>query len=704
MANWIWYPGDFEIYHGMCQNFDREERGFFWPAYWHIADCRRHVVFHATYRLEKETKFRVTAKGIGHVLVKWKEEAPDWFPSGRPFYQEKKYAVGEWICCPAKEIWIDAVIGNRTGLPCIYVEGEVIRSGKNWTVTDFIAHETPAGWNDMYVRKEQDPQVFEYTEQLCQPVCKERVNGGMLYDFGRELTADTLIKINGEERPERVTLCYGESRTEALDTQLCYLKQMLEIPGQRDGVWEGCAGTSEREADCEASPFGRWESGQCYHSKLRAFRYLFIPEGENAALITVEALYKYVDFPKRSGFSCSDGLVNRIWEVADTTFRLASGIFFLDGVKRDRWIWSGDAYQSYFINQYLFFDKDICKRTILALRGNDPVTGHINTIVDYSMYWIISLENYYNMSGDLDFICMVYPKMESLLRYCMEQTDEQGFIYGREGDWIYIDWAELDKEGTLCAEQMLLARSYEAMAAVRGLLGLETEEFDGRKAALLKNIRRFFWDRNKGAFVDSYQSGRRNVTRHANIFAVLFGYADEAETESILHRVLLNEEVAAITTPYFKFYELEALAKLGRFDVVMDTLKSYWGGMLERGADTFWEEYKPEQLQEEQYGMYGDKYGKSLCHAWGASPVYLLGRYCMGVRPTGTAYETFEAEPRLELFDSFSCHFPVNEGTVWMDWKDGVLEVYTDKDGGVLRVDGKEYPLERGEHVVVRGR
>lgn len=133
------------------------------------------------------------------------------------------------------------------------------------------------------------------------------------------------------------------------------------------------------------------------------------------------------------------------------------------------------------------------------------------------MYWIISLENYYNMSGDLDFIRMVYPRMESLLRYCMEQTDGQGFIYGREGDWIYIDWAELDKEGTLCAEQQLLARSYEAVASVRRLLGLDAEEFDVRKEALLKNIRQFFWDEEKGAFIDSYQSGRRNVTRHANI-------------------------------------------------------------------------------------------------------------------------------------------------------------------------------------------
>lgn len=94
MANWIWYPGDFEIYHGMRQNFDREERGFFWPAYWHIADCRRHVVFHGAFAPDRETRFRVTARGIGHVLVKWQAEAPEWFPKGQVFYQERKYRIG----------------------------------------------------------------------------------------------------------------------------------------------------------------------------------------------------------------------------------------------------------------------------------------------------------------------------------------------------------------------------------------------------------------------------------------------------------------------------------------------------------------------------------------------------------------------------------------------------------------------------------
>lgn len=138
--------------------------------------------------------------------------------------------------------------------------------------------------------------------------------------------------------------------------------------------------------------------------------------------------------------------------------------------------------------------------------------------------------------------------------------------------------------------------------------------------------------------------------------------------------------------------------------MVMDTLKNYLGGMLERGADTFWEEYKPERRRKSSTACTGINTARACAMPGGTSPIYLLGRYCMGVRPTGTAYETFAVEPQLGLFDSFSCSFPVNEGTVWMDWKDGVLDVYTDKDGGVLKAAGKEYTLERGKHVVVKGR
>lgn len=703
MANWIWYPGDFEIYHGMCQNFDREERGFFWPAYWHVADCRHHVVFHAKYELKEKTAFTVWAQGIGHVQLKWTEDLAAVLPEGENAgeagaaavkrWKEWKAPLGEEIRCPAGLVFVDVVVGNRTGLPCILAEGDVICSGEDWTVTDFVSGGVPVGLNDMYTRADQDPQRFEYTSCLCMPETEREADGGILYDFGTEITAELLVRITGD-RPERVTLCYGESEAEALDTQMCYLKQVLEIPSPE--------AVREQLGRGERTPFGCWEDENTYHTKLRAFRYVYVPEREAAGRIRPEAVCKYVDFPVRSGFTCEDPLLNRIWEVADHTFRLCSGIFFLDGIKRDRWIWSGDAYQSYFINQYLFADREICKRTILALRGNDPIVEHINTIVDYSMYWVISIENYYNMTGDAQFVRQIYPKMQSMMEYLDAQTDEQGFLYGRPGDWIYIDWANMDKDGTLCAEQMLLARSYQAMCAVRRLLGMDSSEYEEKRTRLLANIRKFFWDDEKGAFIDSYTSGRRNVTRHANIFALLFGYADEEQAASIMENVLLNDQVEAITTPYFKFYELEALALQGRFDLVMTSIRSYWGSMLEAGASTFWEEYRPGQPAEEQYGMYGDPFGKSLCHAWGASPIYLLGRYCCGVRSTAPGYASFEVAPRLELFREFSCFFPVNEGTVYMNRKDGCLEVWADRDGGVLKVNGQEYVLEKDVHLTVR--
>src|SRR5699024_6179316 len=212
------------------------------------------------------------------------------------------------------------------------------------------------------------------------------------------------------------------------------------------------------------------------------------------------------DFDERSQFHCADERLNEIWKISDRTFRACSDIFFLDGVKRDRWVWSGDAYQSYFINQYSFFNKEIVERTILGLRGSDPIQQHLNTIIDYSLYWIISIEQHYMTFNDQKFLKMVYPKMKSLLEYCMEQTDENGFIYGRSGDWVYIDWSEFDIQGPLCAEQMLLARAYQSMIAINRELGKEQADLTERFDTLIHNIKAFYWDQEKGAFIDSYES------------------------------------------------------------------------------------------------------------------------------------------------------------------------------------------------------
>ena len=607
---WIWYPGDFELYHAMKQNFSRVERGFGWPAFWKSEGFRNRVAFRRTYELEQETSFTVFSNAIGHVLVT-RENG------------EKKYPFGKKITVAPGKVRISIHAGCVEAFPCAYVQGEVIYSDKTWQAEDYSQPLVPVGVCKYFTKPGQNPTVWEYTEKECKPVKISEINGGVLAEFETELTAAVYVKskrsncVDSTSEDEDLEVFCGESEDEALDLEHCYYSW------QPNPVTNRCP---------------------CC-----AVRFAFIPNCK-AEDVEITAFYQFVDFPKRASFKCNDEKLNKIWEVAEHTFRLCSGIFFLDGVKRDKWIWSGDAYQSFFVNQYLLADPDIDQRTLLALRGNDPMTRHINTIMDYSLFWILGVLYHYEAYGDLEFVRQVYPKMCSLMEFCEGQLDENGFLVGRENDWIYIDWADMDKTGALCAEQMLFAACWQTMAKVSAALGEENPEY-------------------------MEESGKRNVTRHANIFAILFHIATADEQEKILENVIKNDEIPAITTPYFNFFELDMLCQTGELELVFNKIRNYWGGMLDRGAVTFWEEFDPEAPVETQYDMYGDRFGKSLCHAWAASPIYFLAKYFMGLKFTGVGGKEFVVEPHTEFFDSFDCTLPVAEGQVHIVWDGNELKV-----------------------------
>jgi hypothetical protein len=131
------------------------------------------------------------------------------------------------------------------------------------------------------------------------------------------------------------------------------------------------------------------------------------------------------------------------------------------------------------------------------------------------------------------------------------------------------------------------------------------------------------------------------------MFGIFFDYFTPEQKIAVKQNVLLNDKIAKITTPYMRFYELEALCAMGEQSYVLKEMKSYWGGMLKLGATSFWEEYNPDKKGTEHLAMYGRPFGKSLCHAWGASPIYLLGKYYLGVSPVTAGYETYKIEPSL---------------------------------------------------------
>ncbi|MBR3741367.1 MAG: alpha-L-rhamnosidase [Clostridia bacterium] len=621
-AKWLWYPGDLEKYHALKQNFSRVERGCSWPAFWKSDGFRQRVVFRRTYRLETPESFTVFG------------------PPGAAGYADvngRKYPFGQPISCEAGEIRIGLHIGCIGCVPAVYVQGDVICSDGDWTVEDYCDPPVPAASNRYFTEPEQNVAEWPMMETSYAPVAAEEINGGALFSFETELTAELEVNVLSEK--EALPLVYlGESQAEALAGKDCYFF-------------------------CRPDP----ETRRCPR---QAMRYAFLP-GYRAEEVSVRAHHRYVDIPVRASFHCGDEELNRIFAVAAHTFSLCCDVFFLDGVKRDKWIWSGDAYQSLFVNRYLTGDKEIEQRTLIALRGNDPVTTHINTILDYSLLWILAMGEHEATYHDEAFLHRMWPQMVSLMALLMGQRDEHGFIVGREQDWVFIDWADFDRDGPLCAEQMLLAAAYGVMARYGS--GAEKAFYEKEKAALLAAIDRSFWDAEKRAYVDSFTSGNRHVTRHANILAVVFDLVCEERKREIAKTVLFNDSVPAITTPYFRFFELDALCKLGYLKEVLAEIKSYWGGMLKLGAVTFWEEYDPSLPLEKQYAMYGDPFGKSLCHAWAASPIYLLARYFVGLQIDPASPIGYNLHPADDFFSQLDCVMPVKENNLTISIRGGQL-------------------------------
>ena len=464
---------------------------------------------------------------------------------------------------------------------------------------------------------------------------------------------------------------YGESKEEALDTAKCETLDHLYFDGSQSETYT--------------------------HDGSKAFRYVQVQKDASIQYDSISMLYEYLPLEYRGAFKSSDKLLNNIWDVSAYTMHLTSREFFIDGIKRDRWVWSGDAYQSYLMNYYLFFDSPSVERTLSALRGKEPVTAHVNTIMDYSLYWFVGIYDYYLYTGDTKFVETFYPRMKTLMEYCLGRRNQHGFLEPLEGDWVFIDWADgLPKTGEVSFEQMLLVRSLEAMTVSAKIAG-ETEDhskYQKLASNLKEKLFEVFWDKEEKVMKHQRVDGeiQEIVTRYANMFGIFFNYFNEEQKQSVKNKVLLNDDILEITTPYMRFYELEALCAIGEQEFVLDEIRDYWGGMLDLGATSFWEKYDPKQSGKEHLAMYGRPYGKSLCHAWGASPIYLFGKYYLGVQPTAPGYATYEIKPNLGGLKWMEGKVPTPNGVVELNITKREIKIKSSEGEGTLTIESKSKP------------
>lgn len=57
MANWMWYPDDFELYHAMLVHNRRERRGDYYSPMWRVDAPHRNVRLYKIVELEKSEDF-----------------------------------------------------------------------------------------------------------------------------------------------------------------------------------------------------------------------------------------------------------------------------------------------------------------------------------------------------------------------------------------------------------------------------------------------------------------------------------------------------------------------------------------------------------------------------------------------------------------------------------------------------------------------
>lgn len=678
---WIWYPGDYEIWLGNEMNNQRTERGAFFPPFWKMDSHYNLVEFSKQVELAQPEEIEITAQGRYNVKLDGKLQ----------------FGAPRRITIPAGKHNLNIKIYNQHTPPALFVKGKSICTDSSWKVTfedkewidesgkasDTSAtnYMTPGSWN--FNTADQRPSDFTLAKEPLAAVSREQVAGGELIDFGKETFG--YICLHGLGGSGNLNIYYGESKEEALDTEYCETLDKLSI-------------ASGTVTDLALDKTSTLQGGLYTFTHSKAYRYVYLTKDAGVKLDEVSMLYEYLPVEYRGTFRCNDEQLNRIWDIGAYTMHLTTREFFIDGIKRDRWVWSGDAIQSYLMNYYLFFDSHNVKRTIWLLAGKDPVTSHLNTIMDYTFYWFMSIYDYYMYSGDREFVEQVYPRMQSIMQYVLGRTNANGMVEGMTGDWVFVDWADgyLDKKGELSFEQILFCKSLETMALCAGLTG--DDEGRDRYEALATDLRSklipSFWDADKQALVHNRINGTKSeaVTRYANMFATFFGYLDEDKQQAIKHSVLLNDEILKITTPYMRFYELEALCALGEHEAVMREMKAYWGGMLDQGATSFWEKYNPQESGIQHLAMYGRPYGKSLCHAWGASPIYLLGKYYVGVRPVKQGYEEFAITPTLGGLKWMESTVPTPGGDirVYMDKK--TIKVKATQGKGYLYFASKRRP------------
>lgn len=330
-----------------------------------------------------------------------------------------------------------------------------------------------------------------------------------------------------------------------------------------------------------------------------------------------------------------DELLRAIDRVSLKTLADCMQDVFEDGPKRDQRLWMGDLRLQALANYKTFNQIGLVKRCLYLFAAVTTTEGKVSANVftkaiiaaddtflfDYSLFFVSCLKDYYENTMDKETLLELYSVAKGQIFHALNEVDERGILTCPE-DWpVFIDWSHtMDKATSAQAVLIFTMKQFIELANVVG---------DEQVSAYVDRLHQLESAARESLFSDELQmfvSGPNSEVNIASqVWMTLAEVLTEDESKELMKRTVEKLfPITGIATPYMYHHVVEALFKAGLTQKAIELLKSYWGKMIELGADTFWEAFMPE---DPSYSPYGSPLVNSYCHAWSCTPAYLFREY-----------------------------------------------------------------------------
>ena len=264
-ARWIWYPGDFEVWLHTVVGGRRQERGQPFPPFWRVDSPYGLVVFQTKFEIMAPETVSIYADGRFQVQIDG-TIAHNFDPQN--------------FSLPAGKHSLQVMVENYRTFPSLLVEGETVKTGPNWQVTNQNKVNYLAA-SGAFSNPQLPPSTFSLEYEPVTGQVIQQNEKSVLIDFGKETVGKVVVA--GVKGKGTLKLFYGETRQEALAEILAETYDFLPVD------------RSSAVADT---------------TETKAFRYIYAVADPGVSFGEISALYEYLPVEYKGDFECSDDLQN----------------------------------------------------------------------------------------------------------------------------------------------------------------------------------------------------------------------------------------------------------------------------------------------------------------------------------------------------------------------------------------------------------